>query len=290
MKKTIAEAKEVRKPLDQIVPNDFGIRKESLYDEDPYDQTQSSIESVGVMLPILVRPHGKLKQIIAGERRWRKSQDAGERNIPCKIIPCNDEQARLLSLIENITRKELFSEEQARNLLKVKEDYERKHPGAKRGGRHTEEGFVGSIAKAVGKSEEWVRGKLQDAEMEQQIKGSKPNNLDLSKIPATQRELIAKNFKDEKDRIGLLKYTFEKNPSQEDLMKKIHYVKSGGKVSNLTKEIMPIEFMEKIDKIYSELKNTSKLKVRLDDVQREIVVKKLRELSKLTIEMIDKIT
>ena len=79
-----------------------------------------SIRSNGVLQPILVRPTGKTDkfdnpsyEIIAGERRWRASKEAGRKTIPVVIKHLTDKQALESGLIENIQRHDLNPLEEA---------------------------------------------------------------------------------------------------------------------------------------------------------------------------------
>ena len=57
------------------------------------------------MQPIVVRKTNTDRyEIIAGERRWRASQQAGLDSIPAIIRDISDEAAIAMALIENIQR------------------------------------------------------------------------------------------------------------------------------------------------------------------------------------------
>ena len=66
------------------------------------------------MQPIVVRPIGAGRfEIIAGERRWRASQQAGKETIPAMVRDVPDETAIAMALIENIQREDLNPIEEA---------------------------------------------------------------------------------------------------------------------------------------------------------------------------------
>ena len=69
----------------------------------------SSIKEKGVLEPVLVRPTGEKFQIIAGERRYRASVEAGLSQIPCVEIDVDDRGVLEISLIENLQRRDLSS-------------------------------------------------------------------------------------------------------------------------------------------------------------------------------------
>jgi len=99
-------------PIDSIVPNPFQPREE--FDEGGIASLADSIEQVGVLQPILVRPatDGGY-QLIAGERRWRASQQAGLTTIPAIVKEIRDVSALEQAVIENLHRQDLNALEEA---------------------------------------------------------------------------------------------------------------------------------------------------------------------------------
>ena len=73
-------------PLDQIDRNPFQTR--SQMNEEQLAELAASITANGVVQPVLVRPlaNGRF-QLIAGERRWRASQLAGQEDDPGDPAP-----------------------------------------------------------------------------------------------------------------------------------------------------------------------------------------------------------
>jgi ParB family chromosome partitioning protein len=79
-----------------------------------------SITQQGVMQPIVVRKISNDKyEIIAGERRWRATQQAGLDTIPAVIRKLTDEAAIAMALIENIQREDLNAIEESRALIRL---------------------------------------------------------------------------------------------------------------------------------------------------------------------------
>jgi ParB family chromosome partitioning protein len=68
-----------------------------------------------VLQPITVRaiPGGRY-QLIAGERRWLASQQAGKATVPSIVRQVSNEQAMEMTIIENLQREDLNAVEQAR--------------------------------------------------------------------------------------------------------------------------------------------------------------------------------
>ncbi len=85
----------------------------------------NSIKAQGVMQPIVVRPIGEGRyEIIAGERRWRATQQAGLDTIPAIIRDVADEAAMAMALIENIQREDLNAIEEAQALNRLQQEFE----------------------------------------------------------------------------------------------------------------------------------------------------------------------
>lgn len=108
-------------PVSLIKPNPNQPRTH--FDPDALAGLASSIESRGVVQPLLVRPlHDGSYELIAGERRWRAAQQAGLEKVP--VIVRDSEQAERLqvALIENMVREDLNPVEEARACAALVED------------------------------------------------------------------------------------------------------------------------------------------------------------------------
>ena len=84
-------------------------------DEAALQELTDSIKATGVLQPITVRavPGGRY-QLIAGERRWLASQQAGKSTVPAIVRQVSNEQAMEMTIIENLQREDLNPIEQAR--------------------------------------------------------------------------------------------------------------------------------------------------------------------------------
>ncbi len=73
-----------------------------------------SIKQNGVIQPLTVRKISSIEyELIAGERRLRAAAMCGKKKVPCCVISCNDKQAGIYSLIENLQRCDLNIFEEA---------------------------------------------------------------------------------------------------------------------------------------------------------------------------------
>jgi ParB family chromosome partitioning protein len=85
-----------------------------VFDADALRELSASIKEHGVLQPILVRPLGENRyQLIAGERRWRATREAGIATIPALVEEIDDDTALEISIIENLQREDLSPLEEA---------------------------------------------------------------------------------------------------------------------------------------------------------------------------------
>ncbi len=78
------------------------------FNQETLDELAASIREHGVLQPILVRPIGPNRyQLVAGERRWRASKQAGLDTIPALIEEIDDDTALEISIIENLQREDI---------------------------------------------------------------------------------------------------------------------------------------------------------------------------------------
>ncbi len=77
------------------------------------EDLQSSIDTHGVLEPLLVRNLGKGKyELVSGERRFHAAMAVGLTEVPCIELTVNDQQALEIALIENLQRKDLTAFEE----------------------------------------------------------------------------------------------------------------------------------------------------------------------------------
>jgi ParB family chromosome partitioning protein len=93
-------------PIADVRPNRHQPRR--AFDEESLRGLADSIESAGLMQPIVIRPEpaGGF-EIVAGERRWRAAQLLGLPTIPAVVREIDDRTAAEWSLVENLQREDL---------------------------------------------------------------------------------------------------------------------------------------------------------------------------------------
>lgn len=104
--------------LERLVPNPNQPRK--TFDEQTIQELAESIREQGILSPILVRPQGEKFQIVAGERRYQAAKLAGLKDVPALIRRVSDNEAKILSLIENIQREDLNDIDRAAAIKELK--------------------------------------------------------------------------------------------------------------------------------------------------------------------------
>jgi ParB family chromosome partitioning protein len=99
---------------DDVIPNPRQPRQ--VFDTDALAELVHSIKEIGLLQPIVVRRRegkGAHYELIAGERRWRASQEAGLDRIPAIVRDTTDDNMLREALLENLHRAQLNPLEEA---------------------------------------------------------------------------------------------------------------------------------------------------------------------------------
>jgi ParB family transcriptional regulator, chromosome partitioning protein len=108
-------------PIGLIKPNPRQPRK--AFDPESLAGLASSIETSGIVQPLLVRPlHDGSYELIAGERRWRAAQRAGLEKVPAVVREPGEAERLQAALIENMVREDLNPVEEARACASLVDD------------------------------------------------------------------------------------------------------------------------------------------------------------------------
>ena len=97
--------------LTEIRPNPYQPRK--TFDTEKLTELAQSIAQHGVLQPIIVTKAIQGYYIVAGERRYRASLEAGLTHIPTIVKTFSDGEMRELAIIENLQREDLNALEEA---------------------------------------------------------------------------------------------------------------------------------------------------------------------------------
>ena len=96
------------------------------FDKQYLEDLTNSIKERGVVQPIIVRKSKDISgkyEIIAGERRWLASQNAGLNEIPSIIIEADDLKSLEFAIVENVQRHDLNPIEEANGYKKLMDDF-----------------------------------------------------------------------------------------------------------------------------------------------------------------------
>ena len=107
--------------IDLIEPSPYQPR--TRFREEALDELARSIQSSGIIQPLVVRLVGNRYQLIAGERRWRAAQRAGLNSVSAIVRQVPDELALEMTLVENIQREDLNAMEQARAFERLMDEF-----------------------------------------------------------------------------------------------------------------------------------------------------------------------
>ena len=164
--------------VDSIIPNPNQPRKH--FDQSSLDELCESIQRFGVLQPLLVKRHDREKyEIVAGERRYRASLQAGLKSVPCIISEQEDNNSSIYAMVENVQRQDLNVFEEAEGLDSLIREYNIKQ---------------GEVAKQLGKSQSSIANKLR-----------------LLKLTKPVRDIIIKNNLTERHARALLHISSEED-------------------------------------------------------------------------------
>jgi len=110
--------------INDLIRNKFQPRKH--INKESLEELTNSIKEQGVIQPIIVRPdktsEGKY-EIIAGERRWLASQNAGLHEVPVVILNVDDVKSLEFAIVENVQRQDLNPIEEAKGYQRLVDDF-----------------------------------------------------------------------------------------------------------------------------------------------------------------------
>lgn len=109
-------------PIEKLQPNPNQPRAQ--FPEESLRELAKTIEQVGLVQPILVRPTDTDEyQIVAGERRWRAAALCKLATVPAVIRPLDDDKVLLVALIENLQREDLNIVDEAEAYFRLNDEF-----------------------------------------------------------------------------------------------------------------------------------------------------------------------
>ena len=110
--------------ITDLTRNKFQPRKH--FNKEDLEDLTSSIKEQGVIQPIVVRPNKaepSKYEIIAGERRWIASQNAGLHEVPVVILNVDDVKSLEFAIVENVQRQDLNPIDEARGYQRLIDEF-----------------------------------------------------------------------------------------------------------------------------------------------------------------------
>ena len=192
--------------IKDIKRNKFQPRK--YFSKESLDELTNSIKEQGVIQPIVVRPDQSEEskyEIIAGERRWLASQNAGLHEVPVVILNIDDAKSLEFAIVENVQRQDLNPIEEARGYQKLIDDFDYKQE---------------KLSQFIGKSRSYIANSLRLLGLPEEVltmvqEGSLSagharsliglnNSTEIAKkivqkkLSVRQAEVLARQFRDKK--------------------------------------------------------------------------------------------
>ena len=131
-------------PIDAIRTNPDQPRR--IFAQPALEELAGSIRELGILQPLTVRRRDGQWELVAGERRLRAARLAGLEEVPCLSVQTDSQSSSLLSLVENLQRRDLDFWEEAEALRQLIDTYHISQEEA---------------ARRIGKSQSAVANKLR---------------------------------------------------------------------------------------------------------------------------------
>jgi|TARA_B100001079_G_scaffold108621_1_gene93430 ParB family chromosome partitioning protein len=125
------------------------LQPRKVFNKESLEELTNSIKENGVIQPIIVRSDKSSAdkfEIIAGERRWIASQNAGLHEIPAVILNVDDEKSLEFAIVENVQRQDLNAIEEAQGYQRLIDEFS-----------YNQE----KLAKFIGKSRSYIANSLR---------------------------------------------------------------------------------------------------------------------------------
>ena len=249
--------------ITDLTRNKFQPRKN--FRKDDLQELTNSIKEQGVIQPIVVRQDKSNEnkyEIIAGERRWLASQNAGLHEVPVVILNVDDVKSLEFAIVENVQRQNLNPIDEARGYQRLVDEFNYNHE---------------KLSKFIGKSRSYISNSLrllslpdevlQLVEKDELSAGHARSLIGLNtanviarkivqkKLSVRQTEQLTRQFRDKK-----FKLVQKKDPNILDLQKTLEE-KTGLNINinNKKNNSGTISFvyrdLDQLDKIISVIKN-----------------------------------
>lgn len=130
-----------------------------------------SIKEKGILQPLLVRPVDSRYELIVGSRRFEAAKRLGMKKVPVVVKSMPDEEALIVSLVENIQRRDIEPEEEYDALMKLKKLNPILYSGND------------ELAKAIGKSRQYVEDRIAAVQTVRTIRKAAKSEISVKQSP-----------------------------------------------------------------------------------------------------------
>jgi len=249
--------------IKDLIRNKLQPRK--YFSKESLDELTNSIKEQGIIQPIVVR-HDKLLEgkyeIIAGERRWLASQNAGLHEIPVVILDVDDVKSLEFAIVENVQRQDLNPIEEARGYQRLVDDFSYNQD---------------KLSKFIGKSRSYIANSLRLLSLPDEVLSMVEqenlsagharsliglnNSVDIAKkiiqkkLSVRQAEVLARQFRNKK-----FKLVHKKDSNILDLQKTLEEktglnISISNKKSNSGTITFEYKDLDQLDRIINTIKN-----------------------------------
>ena len=241
----------------EIDPNELQpnpLQPRGLIMPDSLNELVDSIKTHGILEPLVVAHTPAGYQIIAGERRWRASKQAGFKKVPIIVKETTPRGMLEMALVENVQREDLNPLERGQAYMRLMEEF----------GLTNQE-----IAKRVSKSPSYISNSIKLLYVPDSLKDAL-----LSGLVSEGHVRALGAIEDAKLMVEALKIILKENGSvrrAEDLARRF---RTQGTSKNFVADNQKSAFLisEEIDKMKSELEEKLSANVKLLRSKRETKV------------------
>ena len=250
--------------INDLTRNKFQPRKN--FNKESLEELANSIKEQGIIQPIVVRPNKSAEgkyEIIAGERRWLASQNAGLHEVPVVVLNVDDVKSLEFAIVENVQRQDLNPIEEARGYQRLIDEFSYNQD---------------KLSNFIGKSRSYIANSLRLLSLPDEIllmveQGSMSaghgrtliglqNSVDIAKkilqkkLSVRQTEALVKQFRNKK-----FKLIYKKDPNILDLQSVLEAKTGlGVSVANRKNNSGTISFeyqdLDQLDRITNAIKNS----------------------------------
>jgi ParB/RepB/Spo0J family partition protein len=210
-------------------------------------EIEQSIAEKGILEPLLVRPVDGRYELIIGSRRFEAAKHLGLKMVPAVVRSMMDEEALIISLVENIQRRELEPEEEYDALMKLR----KLNPAIY---ASTDE-----LAKVIGKSRQYVEDRIAAVQTVRTIRKAGGSKIAVREAPTMEER---------KDGVLPIKHAgFLRRAEEAPMVQQIPEARRAKKLSDLAETIAELPGPE-AQKVVERFVMTPQRPI--EDIRREV--------------------